>query len=96
MATPRTAPTVRNPRPVEKASGAIKSEADVISRAADSRGVNKGGRKPAADPVVNIGVSLLVRHNEALNKLAALRFGKNRSLALNAVLDGTANLNEVK
>ena len=72
-----------------------KTEAEVIARSAEhiSRGGKaKTGRPPGPEPAKNIGISLPIRLIEALDKLAAERTGRNRSLALVEVLEGRLEL----
>lgn len=66
-----------------------KSEAEVVRRSAESKGRGgQGGRPLGPEPVQKVGLTLTERHLEALDKLAAERYGDNRSKALKAVLDG--------
>lgn len=70
-----------------------RSEADVIRRSAESSGRGKQGGRPAGqEPSEKVGLTLAVRQVAALDKLAAERFGNNRSMAMRAILDGEAVL----
>lgn len=89
------APKFRVPvtRTLEAGERPPRSEAEVVSRSAESQGRgSKGGRPPGDEPVQKVGLMLTVRHLNALDKLAAKQYGDNRSKALKAVLDGLAVL----
>ena len=78
----------------EASTSAHWKEADFVAKSAESVaiGKGKGGRPSGPEPIKNIGISLPVRLIEALDKLAAERTGRNRSLALAEVLDGKLEL----